>query len=54
MYGRTAAEAVEAGECLRCCRKVTDMRSWAFVDHDEYMISGFCPECWTAVMEPAS
>lgn len=45
IYGRTADEAREASECIRCRRFINPL---ALEPRDlaEYRITALCPACW--------
>lgn len=47
-FGRTKAEAHENGICIRCGKPVV-LGGLSRQDSNEYLISGVCPECFSAV-----
>lgn len=50
LFRQTLKEAHDRNICIRCSAPV-DTSDWSAADVDEYLISGFCPACYTALMD---
>jgi hypothetical protein len=47
-HAMTLSEAHADRVCVRCKTPV-DLRQWELSDQNEYLLSGYCPDCYRAI-----
>lgn len=51
LFDMTVDEARALGVCIRC-RRDAPRAFWTKLDHNEWQLSGLCPQCFTAILPP--
>lgn len=50
LFNQTLTEAQSKNICIKCSAPV-DTSDWTPLDIDEYLISGFCPDCFNNLID---
>ena len=50
LFGITLEDAIKGRKCIKCKRSI-DLHSYLQEDVDEYLISGFCRDCFSKLCD---
>lgn len=50
LFNQTLEDAHSKNICIKCSAPL-DTSGWSALDVDEYLISGFCPDCFNALSD---